>query len=142
LPIIFARSVISGAGTLPQIVQFPDRPHYVVQVHRVTSFISSHSLATAVGTIFDHNISLAITIQINDFPSTWCRIDQAVTDSPPSGVQEYDPAPLELAGPQRLILVNSAGVITVITTVVYSLRFERSIDKWNELRARTSFERG
>jgi len=141
MPVILAEHAGLGVGQTVTILRFPDIPKEVVRVHRVMSWVSSFSASTAFANVLAHNVSDNFTLQTGDLSNLWCRINQAITSEVPYGVFEFDPAPYELVGPQRWVSINSAGIITAVLAVVYSIRKEPNLTLWTELRARTSFER-
>lgn len=137
----FERVSFSTQATV--ITRLPDIPGVIVQVHRVLWMVSSFSAVTAITVVLDHNISLAVTLSVNDFASRWCRIDQAASGGgPPHGDYPFWPEPYELVGAQRFDHVASAGTVIGTLAIIYSTRRERNRTLWNEIRARTSFERG
>lgn len=144
MPVILRRHNVVGAARQVTIVPFPDLPGWVVQVHRVMIGFVGFGAASAIGNVLDHNVSLAITIDMIDSTSMWCRIDSAFGNNPNQApnLMVYTPVPYELIGPQRWVTVNSVGTIDVFLTVLYEMRREANKTKWNALRAKTSFERG
>lgn len=132
--------VFSSQATV--LFDLPDIPGRVVQVGTVIWMVNSFTAPTGIALVLHHNISLNVTLSVNDFASAWCRIDQAASNGgPPPGVVFFDP-PYELIGRQRFDHVASAGAVIGTLSVIYTLRNEPNTTIWNELRRRTSFEKG
>ena len=128
-----------------QLLRLPDLPGWVVEVHSVLAQVQSFSTSAAISMGLYHNTDLAVTLGVNaELVLQWCHLELPVdTDaaivSPvvfPFGV------PYDLVGVQRWDTVPSAGTITAVISIVYTLRREPNRTLWNEIRARTSFERG
>lgn len=127
--------------TRTRLMRLPDIPGQVVEVRRVTFGLTSFSSATAVTAVFHHNVSLNITLSVGDFTDAWGRITAAASGgSPPFEPLVFD-VPYDLVGVQRLDYQLSAGTGAGLVMVTYTVRRERNETVWNELRARTSFER-
>jgi hypothetical protein len=128
------------------LLPLPDIPGQVVQVRRVLWMASSFSVSTAVSIGLDHNVSLAVTLSTTESRgSRWCAIEDPHDDDGGSGhprLVEFGEWPYELVGLQRFDHVSSAGTVSGRLQVLYTLRREGNRTRWNDLRARTSFERG
>lgn len=124
------------------LVPLPDLPNQVVQVSSVIWQLGTFTAATGVVVVMHHNVSLAVTLSVNDFGSAWCRLEHAASNGGPApAVVEYNP-PYELVGPQRCDHVSSAGTVIGSLLIIYTMRAEPSDVLWNALRRRTSFEKG
>lgn len=124
------------------LLPFPDVPGQVVEVRRLLWQLSSFSAATAVVVVLHHNIEVAITLSTADFTAAWARIDQGASNGGPAPVEVRFEPPYDLVGKQRMDFGLSSGTAVGILTVHYTTRRESNRTVWNELRSRTSFERG
>jgi len=123
------------------LIDLPDLPGQVLQVGRVLWMPGSFAGVTAVSIALHHNTSLAGTLALTDFGSMWMRIDQHLNTVGYYVPYDFEP-PLELVGRQRCDVVSSSGTVTGVLAILYTLRTEPNRTLWNDLRARTSFERG
>jgi len=125
------------------LVELPDIPGLVVEVRQVNWYLESFSAETAVALRLYHNIDLSVTLAFARVPGdVWWSVGQAVGTGGPSPVQTvYDP-PFDLIGAQRFDHVASAGTVIGHLVIHYTTRRESNRTLWNDLRARTSFERG
>lgn len=123
------------------LVQLPDLPGLVVQVWFVAFMVRSVSEATAVSFTLHHNIGTT-AISVNDFGSMWTHGAGAYsgTANPGQIAIPFWPEPYELIGTQRWDAQPSAGTVSAILQIHYTLRRERNRTVWNMLRSRTSFE--
>lgn len=136
----FARTSVSTAQTT-ELIELPDIPGIVVLISRVLVMLESASTGTGMGFRLYHNISLALTLPFASVPGDlwfWASL-QATNEAAVASVA-YDP-PYELVGKQRYDTIGSAGSAIVGLTIIYDTRRERNRTAWNEIRARTSFER-
>jgi len=128
--------------TRTRIVHLPDIPGQVVQVRRIVFGLESFSSATAVVVVFHHNVELAVTLSVGDTTAAWARVEAGASGGTPVFQPVVFDPPYELVGPQRMDYQLSAGTGEGSVMVTYTLRRERNRTLWNELRSRTSFERG
>lgn len=130
-----------GVGQTFQILRLPDHNLTVVRVHRVKLQVEAFSEATTIGSLLAHDIGPGFTFQTNEPGNAWNQIYlgfSTLSPGPATGEQVYD-EPYELAGPQRWVVINAAGTVTVRLSVVYSLRREPNLTVWTALRQKTSF---
>jgi len=125
-----------------RLMRFPDIPGQVVEIRRITFGLTSFSSATAVTCVFHHNIELSITLSVGDFTDAWGRITAGASGGTPSFEPMVFEPPYDLVGTQRLDYQLSAGTGEGLVMALYTVRRESNKTLWNELRARTSFERG
>lgn len=139
--ILHGRLQIIGAGQTFQVLRLPDFPGWVVQVHRVKVQFETFSEATSVGSLLAHDIGPGFTFQTGEPENAWNQLFMGATAALPGlpNEQVYDPAPYELAGAQRWVVINAAGTVIVRLSVLYSLRREPNKVLWTALRLRTSF---
>ena len=132
---------ISSQSTV--LVELPDLPELVIRVWALFFDIQSSSAAAAIAHAMSHDINLGTTLSVNDIAGQWCHVEQGrAVDSLTNHIEvRFWPEPYELIGPQRWDVLPSAGSITPFLTVHYTTRAERNANRWNLLRARTSFER-
>jgi len=132
----------SFSSQTTQLVRLPDIPGQVVQVHLVHWAISSFSAVTGIALTLDHNVNLNITLSTNsDSKSQWWAGDQAHSGGGSAPITIPYRPPYELVGAQRFDHISSAGTVVGKLIILYTMRLERNRTVWNELRARTSFER-
>lgn len=137
--------IVNGiTGQTTVLLRIPDIPGSVAQIHAVIGQIQSFSASSAVTFALYHNTDLGVTLGVNsNLASQWCHlelpvdVDAAVV----SPVVFPFSVPYELVGVQRWDAVPSAGTVTALISVVYTLRNEPNRTLWNEIRRRTSFER-
>ncbi len=124
------------------LVQLPDIPGVVVLVNRVLWMIESVSAVAAIGVRLYHDTDVSKTLAFADIPGAlWFSSSQGgLSGDPPPVDIGYEP-PLELIGVQRCDHVASTGNVIGHLVIHYTTRRERNRTVWNELRARTSFER-
>ncbi len=138
------RTFVSFTSQSTTLVELPDIPGQVVQVRAVHWFTSSFSQTASFVAILDHNISLAVTLSTTeDRESMWFPgIGFVDVDGPSEQPSlRYDP-PYELIGKQRFDHLATAGAMSGMLVILYTLRRESNRTVWNELRSRTSFEKG
>ena len=123
------------------LVELPDIPGIVVLVSRVLWHVESFSAVTGVGIRLYHDVDVSKTLAFNEIPpNLWMSISVGLSGAAQSAEVVYTP-PYELVGVQRFDHVSSAGTVVGHLSIHYTTRTERNRTVWNELRARTSFER-
>lgn len=125
-----------------ELIELPDIPGIVVEVRRVLVNVESVSTATGMGFRLYHNISNAVTLPFSEVPSSlWFWASLQATNEMAMADVEYSP-PYDLIGKQRYDTIGSAGAAITGLTILYTTRREPNRTVWNELRRRTSFEKG
>lgn len=137
--ILHGRLSITGAGQVFQVLRLPDFRGWVVQVHRVYFQSESVSADTALASLLAHDIGPGFTFQTNDPQNAWNQIFLRPEVGTGQGITVYTPVPYELVGPQRWVMINSAGNSIGRLSVVYGLRRESNLTLWSALRQKTSF---
>lgn len=134
------RRSFSLQGTV--LVDLPEIPGVVVQVSRVLWMVESFSAVTAVGIRLYHDIDVNKTLAFAEIPpNLWMLISQGLSGGSDSQAEVVFSPSYDLVGKQRFDFVSSAGTVVGHLTIHYTTRAERNRTVWNELRARTSFER-
>ncbi len=124
------------------LVELPDIPGVVVEVSRVLWMVESFSTATAVGVRLYHDIDMSRTLAFASIPpNLWASFSQGINVEGPAPIVIAFTPPYQLIGVQRLDFISSAGSVIGLLTIHYTVRKESNRTLWNELRARTSFER-
>lgn len=135
--IIHRHLTFSGVGA--DFIQFPDLPGWVVQILRVSWQAVSFSAEAGVALNLNHNVANNV-IPINDFASTWCRLNIA-SGGNRDVFQDFSAEPLDLIGLQSAHFTISAGTLDSTLAIIYRLRRESNRTLWNAIRRRTSFEK-
>lgn len=124
------------------LVDLPDIPGKVVEVHRVLWMTESFSSTTAIGIRLYHDVDVSKTLAFAAIPpNLWMNISQGLSGGSDSQGEVVFTPPYDLIGVQRFDHISSAGTVIGHLTIHYTMRSERNRTVWNELRARTSFER-
>ena len=124
-----------------ELIDLPDIPGQVVEVHRVKFGVRSFTDVTGVGLRLYHDIDVSKTLAFNAAPpNLWCTLNLGLSGAGQSDEQIFTPV-YDLIGSQRLDFVSSVGNVIGDLTIHYTMRRESNRTIWNELRARTSFER-
>lgn len=131
----------SSQGT-GQILQLPDIPGQVVEVRSVIVEEQGVNASTAISHALYHNIDQSVVHGINIVEEQWCHFEMpTVLDVAPGRRSWIDFAvPYDLVGPQKWEM-SVTQLTQCILTIVYTVRREPNKTIWNELRARTSYER-
>ena len=124
------------------LVQLPDIPGIVVEVHQVLWNVESFTDVTGIGIRLYHDIDVSKTLAFSEIPGAlWCAISQGLSGGADvQALVRFDP-PYDLVGAQRLDHISSVGTVVGHLTIHYTTRREPNRTVWNELRSRTSFER-
>jgi len=130
-----------GAGQTVQIIALPDLVGWVVQVHSVRAAFESFTAVTATFSLLAHNIGLGFTFQTGEADNAWAQ-NPMIGDGPAMASVERFHEPYELIGPQRWVVINSAGTVVIRLSISYSMRREPNRTLWNEIRRRTSYSTG
>lgn len=139
---LIAHRSASSQGT-GQLLRLPDIPGLVVEVRSVIAQVQGVTVSSSVSHGLYHNTDQSVVHGINIVEEQWLHFEQAaVLDATPATFNRIDfDEPYDLAGPQKWEMAMSAGTVVAIMTIIYTTRKEKNRTIWNELRARTSFER-
>lgn len=133
---------VSFSSQVTELVELPDIPGLVVEVHRVLWMVESFSDVTGTGVRLYHDVDVSKTLAFDSIPpNLWMNVSQGLSGAADSQAEVVYTPPYELIGVQRLDTISSVGTVIGHLTIHYTVRREANRTVWNELRSRTSFER-
>lgn len=142
--IAFRSASSQGTG---QLIRLPDIPGQVVEVRSVHVQIQGVTEDTSISHGLYHNTDQSVVHGINIVAEQWLHFDHPAVfaagdeGSPASPLSFYFAVPYDLVGNQKWEMAMSDGTVVAVMTIIYTMRKEANRTLWNELRARTSFER-